>query len=298
MDARTTLETCWTQRLVRGETPTAADLRDHLLAVHRDHAGFTESCALKCRDEHGMNSYEALAAVIDLERHKDVLDLACGSGALLAISRQRCGPDVNLAGVDISSEELVLARKRNSDASIKLHQGVAQSLHFAADRSIDVVLCHWALTLLNDVPVVLQEIKRVLRPGGVFSAIVDGDPSTAPAYSQVHNIIYGWVQEVYPNYGRSELGDPRIRATDGLEKLTRAEFPDAEVEIRPLVFSLQGTPDILAREASGFFYASFVLPKPLHRQMLDELESLFEEQANGGSSRFALPVNQLVIRNR
>lgn len=281
---------------MRGEVPTDTDVVDHLLAVHQANAGFTESCALKCRDDSGQNSYEALARLIDPEKHTDVLDLACGSGALLAISHQRVGSQVNFTGVDISAEELVLARQRNPDAAIKLHQGTAQNLHFVGDHSIDVMLCHWALTLLNDVPLVLQEIDRVLRPRGVFSAIVDGDPSTAPMYTQVHDIIYRWVEEVCPQYGVSDLGDPRVRTADALHGLTLAAFPRAQIEIHPLVFTLNGPPDLVAREASGFFYAAFVLPSPQYRQMLEELEALFEQRSDGGPSSFALPVNQLVIR--
>ena len=76
------VDTRWTQRLRCSERPSELELREHLLAVHRRHAGFTESCARRCRDGSGRNSYEWLAEAIDPNRHQRVLDLACGSGVL------------------------------------------------------------------------------------------------------------------------------------------------------------------------------------------------------------------------
>ena len=296
MNMRTNVRSCWTQSLQRGEQPSHANLREHLLAVHRDHAGFTESCAGRCQDALGRNTYELLANVVDPTKHSNILDLACGSGVLLEICRYRCGPDATLTGVDMSAEELALARQRDPLSTIQLHQGVAQDLHFIGDGTIDVVLCHWALTLMDQVPLVLREIRRVLKPDGFFAAIIDGDPATAPGYSEVHDLIYTIVQDEYPHYGAIDLGDPRVRTAQAMKQLALGSFEGARVDIEPLVLNLHASPDVLAREAAGFFYASFVLPPLAHRRMLRELEAFFTRQQTDDGSRFALPVNQLVVR--
>ena len=140
---RTNIESSWTQSLLRGEQPSAADLRDHLMTVHRHYPGFTESCAVRCQDKQGRNSYEFLADIVDPSQHRRVLDLACGSGVLLEICNRRFGESVALHGLDMSIEELELARKRNSNPLIELHQGVAQNLGSFDDGIFDVVLCHW-----------------------------------------------------------------------------------------------------------------------------------------------------------
>ncbi|MEO1205695.1 MAG: class I SAM-dependent methyltransferase [Pseudomonadota bacterium] len=295
MNERPNIDTRWTQSLRRGEQPSHENLCDHLKAVHRDNAGFTESCASQCRDHEGRNSYELLADCIDPERHQTVLDLGCGSGVLLEICDQRFGSRLKLMGVDMSAEELALARARLPDASIGLHEGVAQSLPFIADASIDVVLCHWALTLMDDVPLVLAEVKRVLKPGGVFAAIVDGDASTAPGYADIHDLIYRAVQREYPDYGAIDLGDRRVRTAQALMALAAASFAGDEVRIKPAVLRLSATSDVLAREAAGFFYASFVLSPEFHQQMLEDLEAFFAGQGSAGRSRFSMPVNKLVV---
>ncbi len=120
------VDTRWTQRLRCSERPSELELREHLLAVHRRHAGFTESCARRCRDANGRNSYEWLAEAIDPNHHRRVLDLACGSGALTAHCYQRYGGQIALIGVDMSSSELALARQKVPDEAVELHCGMAQ----------------------------------------------------------------------------------------------------------------------------------------------------------------------------
>ena len=175
MEERNGIDSSWINSLKKGQRPSHASLREHLMLVHRDHTGFAESCASRCRDLSGQNSYEQLASVVDPLKQSYVLDLACGSGVLLEICRQRCGGFSKLTGVDMSEEELVLARQRNPDSGVRLYQGIAQDLSFIDDGEFDVILCHWALTLMDQVPLVMREIKRLLRPQGIFAAIVDGD---------------------------------------------------------------------------------------------------------------------------
>ena len=294
---RPLLDTAWTRSLARGEPPDGDSLRHHLLAVHGANAGFTEACASRCRDADGRTSYGWLAEIIDPARHRDVLDLACGSGPLLALAHARHRSRIRLTGVDMSDDELQLARSRLTGAELTLHRGLAQDMAFLADASQDVVLCHWALTLMDPVAPVLSEVRRVLRPGGTFAAIVDGEMDAAPGYRAVHDLIYGWVQRAYPAYGRFELGDARVRDTQALAGLARRTFDPTQVRVEPSVLQLSDPPETLAREAAGFFYAAFVLSPDAHAAMLAELADLFRAQdgvQDGAAATFAMPINRLV----
>jgi SAM-dependent methyltransferase len=192
--------------------------------------------------------------------------------------------------------ELAFARDRLARTDIKLHQSRAQELDFIADASVDVILCHWALTLMDPVVPVLETAKRVLNESGIFAAIIDGNVANAPGYLEIHDIIYQQVQRKYPNYGVIELGDTRVRTADGLKKLVAKVFVDSSISIKPVLLSLNAAPEILAREAAGFFYASFVLSVPEHRNMIHELENYFSTNMKNGESRFFMPVNLLVVR--
>ena len=286
----------WTRQIGNGIKPSSIALRDHLNTVHNANTGFTEACAWNSRDANGKNSYQLLADIIDLKYHSDVLDLGCGSGVLLELCDQRFETRLKLSGIDMSNAELELARQRLVHTDAKLYQGIAQNIDFIPDSSFDVILCHWALTLMDPVIPALTTIKRILRDNGVFAAIIDGDRETEPTYTEVHNIIYKYVQQEYPDYGMLDLGDPRIRTTNDLRDLLTKRFDTADIEITPVLLSLIDKPYILARKASGFFYASFVLSAMAHRDMLFELEDYFAELPDGENSRFNMPVNKLVIR--
>ncbi len=185
------LRTEWTDALVRGVAPDSAALRAHLRAVHHDHAGFTDECAGDCRDAQGRTSYEWLAEAIDPTNCRALLDVACGSGPLLGLCADVLPATTRLIGVDISPDELALASRRLPPGRAELLEGQAQSLDGLADGSIDVALCHWALTLMDPIAPVLAEIDRVLAPGGRFAAIIDGPPDAAQGYAAVHDLIYG-----------------------------------------------------------------------------------------------------------
>jgi ubiquinone/menaquinone biosynthesis C-methylase UbiE len=286
----------WTRQVESGQQPNGEDLRDHLTAVHDNNAGFTEAVAWNCRDSSGKNSYDLLADIIDQNCHSNVLDLACGSGVLLDLCNQRFGAKVELSGVDMNDAELKLARERLANTDIKLHHSMAQDLNFIEDSSIDVILCHWALTLMDPVVPVFNAAKRILKKNGVFAAIIDGDTNIAPGYLEINNIIYKHVQREYPNYGVIELGDLRVRTVEGLHELATKTFDNPEINITPLLLSFNAAPELLASEVAGFFYASFVLSVVGHRQMLVDLENHFSAKLKNGISSFIMPVNRLVIR--
>ena len=289
------LRTEWTDALVRGAAPDPEALRAHLRAVHHDHAGFTESCATLCRDAEGRTTYDWLAEAVDPGRHRSVLDLACGSGVLLELCHETLPPETRLFGIDMSPAELALARARLPERRARLVEAEAQRMDFLADAGVDVVLCHWALTLMDPVAPVLAEIARALAPGGRFAALVDGPMDAAPGYGAVHDLIYGHVQAALPAYGTVELGDPRVRSAEELLALTRAAFPGAGIRIETRVVTMSGPPETLAREAAVFFYAAFVLSPRARLRMLADLAGLLSATARDGAPRFAMPVNRLVV---
>ena len=294
MNDHSPLRSAWIDSLERGDTPDAAALRDHLRAVHRDNAGFTETCARACRDAEGRTSYEWLAEIVPVDTGTHVLDLACGSGPLLDILRAR-DAGLRLTGVDMCPEELALARDRLPRGAAKLMLAEAQDMAGLPDASVDAVLCHWALTLMDPVTPVLHEVRRVLAPGGRFAALVDGPMEAAPGYAAVHDQIYDHVQAELPGYGEVDLGDPRVRGTDSLTNLVRAAFPEATVTVETGIVTMEGPATEVAEAAAGFFYAAFILSPARRVQMLAELAAQLCVPGPGEQGRFAMPINRLVV---
>lgn len=91
-----------------------------------------------------------------------VLEIGTGSGSLLHTLRRR-GMDV--VGVDISSERIVEAHARFGDMSIRQTEGVALPY---PDASFDAVLSFDVIEHIPDPDAHLEEVRRVLKPGGWY----------------------------------------------------------------------------------------------------------------------------------
>ncbi|MGK5011541.1 class I SAM-dependent methyltransferase [Janthinobacterium sp. MDB2-8] len=99
-----------------------------------------------------------------------VLDLACGDGYLLGLLAARAQAILHLIGIDMSYAELAVARA-TLPPSVRLQCGRAQALDLPS-ASVDYLVSHMALMLMDDIEQVVREMRRVLRPGGQFAAIV------------------------------------------------------------------------------------------------------------------------------
>ena len=99
---------------------------------------------------------------------KDVLDLGCGIGEELVPLIYK---GARVIGIDLSPELIDLAERRVAMqcAGFPTPQLFARSAYETglADRSLDMVFCSALLHHL-DLPTVLKEISRILRPGGRF----------------------------------------------------------------------------------------------------------------------------------
>ena len=292
------LNSIWTDSLARNLHPDSNALVDHLKIVHQEHTGFTEICASSCRDENGRNSYEWLAELVPNDESLSILDLACGSGPLLKILFDH-NKNLNLKGIDMCPEELKLAKSLLVNSGVNLIESKAQNLTAISDNSIDIVLCHWALTLMDPIAPVLNEVRRVLTSKGSFAALVDGPMNIAPGYKEVHDLIYSYVQEEIPSYGEIDLGDPRIRGSESLSDLANKTFPEANVTIETNVVSLVGPVTEVAEIAAGFFYAAFVLHPEKKKSMITSLSKILaiSKESFGAEKqgRFSMPISRLLV---
>jgi ubiquinone/menaquinone biosynthesis C-methylase UbiE/cytosine/adenosine deaminase-related metal-dependent hydrolase len=106
-------------------------------------------------------------------RGVDILDTGCGTGRWLAHLAE-CSPR-RLTGVDISAEMLAAAkRKIKGDCELKLGNCTALPVE---EESADLVLSSFVLSYVDDLESYVNEIDRVLRPGGSF-LLSDMHPET------------------------------------------------------------------------------------------------------------------------
>lgn len=101
-----------------------------------------------------------------------VLEVGCGTGAMA--ERINALPGVTLVAVDFSERLVELTAARGVDA----RQADICYLPFE-DDTFDVVYAGWMLYHVRDLDRALNEVRRVLRPGGTFVAVTNGDDSLA-----------------------------------------------------------------------------------------------------------------------
>jgi SAM-dependent methyltransferase len=108
-------------------------------------------------------STRSTARRIDLHPGESLLDIGCGTGALLDLLGHSC-PGAHLAGIDPCPEMLRIARGRLSGTAL-LVQAFAEQLPLAGG-SFDIVTSASAFHFFRGPGQALAEMRRVLRPGG------------------------------------------------------------------------------------------------------------------------------------
>jgi ubiquinone biosynthesis O-methyltransferase len=96
----------------------------------------------------------------------DVLDLGCGGGFMAVALAQR---GANVTGIDPAEKAIAIARLHASaeNLGIRYMVGTGESLPLA-DQSMDRVVCVDVLEHVTNLNQVISEVRRVLRPDGLF----------------------------------------------------------------------------------------------------------------------------------
>jgi SAM-dependent methyltransferase len=103
-----------------------------------------------------------------LEPGEHVVDVGCGAGVDSLIAARMVGPDGQVVGVDMTPAMLEKARRNAADAdlnNVSFREGYGEALPIDTDWA-DVVISNGVLNLFPDKLAGLQEMARVLRPGG------------------------------------------------------------------------------------------------------------------------------------
>ena len=140
-----------------------ADLKnDHENPVQKEYAHLAQEYDDKWSFYVEATLQETLKRV-DLHSGERLLDIGCGTGALLAAIERRY-PDNILAGVDPTREMLDIAGKRLSK-KVHIEQSWAERLPFEAETFDVIVFCSM-FHYIREPIVALKEGVRVLKPTG------------------------------------------------------------------------------------------------------------------------------------
>ena len=97
-----------------------------------------------------------------------VLEIACGTGISTRAIRNALSAPARLIATDLNQEMINRARSKfTAIENVELRQADATSLPFP-DASFDTIVCQFGMMFFPDKDAALQEVRRVLRPGGMF----------------------------------------------------------------------------------------------------------------------------------
>ncbi len=158
-----------------------------------------------------------LVEALDWKRKK-VLDVGCACGAIL---RGLGEAEAIVQGVDVNEHMIQLGRQKWPDMTSLLHTCDAVNLHLYSDETWDAIHSsqvaeHWKPKL---VPLILEELHRVTKPGGLFFCCLDTEELFArqgrtleqedPTHVCIRPITW-WHEQLQAN-GWEVCGDQTVR---------------------------------------------------------------------------------------
>jgi ubiquinone/menaquinone biosynthesis C-methylase UbiE len=136
-------------------------------------------------------------ARVGLQPGARVLDLCCGAGASAIPAAHAVGPQGRVVGVDVSQALLDLAQARAEAeglANLELRCTDATATGYAGGE-FDAVVCVFGVFFVPDMVGFIEEMWRMVRPGGTLAITTWGPGWLEPASS----FFWDAVREVEPS---------------------------------------------------------------------------------------------------
>ncbi len=227
-----------------------------------------------------------LAEVLVREAHihegARVLDVGTGTGNVALAAARAVGQRGRVVGVDLSLGMLTQARGKIGNLSVEFREMDAEALQFV-DATFNVVLSGLTLWFLPDMVRGMQEIHRVLQPGGqvAFSTF------TRETFQPLGEMTWARLKQ----YGIPHPQAPRepwmvLREPDHLfTLLEKAGFDERRVVLEASTHVLRSSEDwwtFIRRSASWSEALSHLSPESLERFRVELLEDVEKLRADAG----------------
>jgi SAM-dependent methyltransferase len=212
-----------------------------------------------------------------LKHGMNVADFGCGVGAVTCMLAEMVGPSGTVTGIDVNLAQLEQA------AELCSQSGLTNTRFIHADAcctglprgSFDLVYCRFLLLHLPRPEDCLEEMRAVLRPGGIL-VVEDGDIASAGSIPPSPMDTYA---DMFCRLGESRGLDYSL-GNNLYHLVARAGFSDVDIEIhQPAI--VRGQNRLLLKwsiEEAGpaFLEAGLVTPGEL-AQALSEMQRITDD---------------------
>lgn len=116
------------------------------------------------------------------DKGAEILDIATGTGDLAILEAKKLNPK-SVIGVDISEGMMAVGKEKvaneNLEKIISFSKEDATKMSFA-DESFDIITTSFGIRNFENLDAALMEIRRVLKPQGVFAILELSEPVVFP----------------------------------------------------------------------------------------------------------------------
>ncbi|GLY09802.1 demethylmenaquinone methyltransferase [Pseudobacillus badius] len=160
------------------------------------------------------SNYDHMNSLISFQQHKrwrtstmkkmnvpekaSALDVCCGTGDWTIALAKAVGPEGRVVGLDFSQNMLNVGKQKIEEADleqVKMIQGNAMELPFD-DHTFDYVTIGFGLRNVPDYMQVLQEMHRVLKPGGMAVCLETSQP-TMLGFRQLYFLYFRFIMPLF-----------------------------------------------------------------------------------------------------
>ncbi len=114
------------------------------------------------------------------------LDIACGTGVVARVAKERLGDAGYVVGIDISPQMLAVARA--VAPSIDWREGNADALPLHDGEQFDVVVCQQGLQFFPDKLAAATEMRRALAKGGRLAVTTWRSDDEVPFFRELRTV--------------------------------------------------------------------------------------------------------------
>lgn len=123
---------------------------------------------------------------LELSPGDRVLDIACGTGIVARVAKERLGDAGYIVGIDISSDMLAVARA--VAPRIDWREGNASALPLRDGEQFDVVVCQQGTQFFPDKPTAAAQMRRALVKGGRLAVATWRSDDEIPFFRELRRV--------------------------------------------------------------------------------------------------------------
>ena len=157
---------------------------------------------------------EAIFDAVKLSAGDRVLDVACGTGIVARVAKERLGETGYVVGVDVSPDMLSVARAVAPD--IDWREGNAGALPLREGERFDVVICQQGLQFFPDKPAAVAQMRRALGNGGKVALATWRSDDEIPLFGELRRVAerrLGPIDDQRYSFGNAALLEALLRDT-------------------------------------------------------------------------------------